>query len=625
MKVSRTGSRMLAAVPVNLLVLRSISLIVFIWAVLQGAVPSMASEQVVVKGSVVNLRAGPGTGNSIVGSASRGDVLEVMTSRDGWYKVVKNGVACWIAGWLVELKQAPQTTYAGILPPSGVGSAVSGSGGSGSTASVAEVTGSIVNIRSGPGTGYGITGKAVRGDRFDVIGSSGGWYKIKTGSSTGWIIGQYVKVAEQVPVKPVESNVPKPAGAQAVINGSLVNIRSGPGTGYQVVSRAGQGERFNLVGRADDWYQVVLDNGRTGWVVSWLVDVNEQNGGSQVRDSQNNDNSGEQPAEKPAGGNVTPGSGAVPVPVREDGGSVSESTPVVLKSVSATSAADKTILTVTSEGGQMDSTITTMVDPLRLVIDLKNARPGTVPENVNFKSLLVSGIRVGWYQKDPDVTRVVVDLNNSVKYEKYISDNGSKLQILISSRLKKSLQGATIVLDAGHGGSDPGAIGPTGLKEKDVNLAITLETARLLREKGATVLLTRTGDEYVDLYNRPEIGNNNGADLFVSIHSNASNRSDYGGTTTYHRRTEAEGMGDLRNEGVALAEKIQNRLAGSLGIVDRGVLQADFVVIARSQAPAALAEVAFISNPQEERMLKDEAFRFKAASAIALGIADYFN
>jgi len=181
------------------------------------------------------------------------------------------------------------------------------------------------------------------------------------------------------------------------------------------------------------------------------------------------------------------------------------------------------------------------------------------------------------------------------------------------------------VLDPGHGGSDPGAIGATGLTEKSVNLDIAQKAAQILRNQGATVILTRTSDIYVDLYSRPEMASKNAADLFVSIHSNASPNRSAGGISTYFRRSDDGGMDQVRMESMYLSRNIQSSLLGTLKRQDQKVLQADFVVVVKSKVPAALAEVAFISNPEEEKLLADDSFRMKAAQAITQGIAGYLG
>ncbi len=296
----------------------------------------------------------------------------------------------------------------------------------------------------------------------------------------------------------------------------------------------------------------------------------------------------------------------------------------VLESISGEVDNNTSVITIQSEKDPLKYKIFPLYNPDRLVIDLEGIAPGRVPEKISFSSSLIKGIRVGWFSKNPDITRVVLDLNDRVQYSSTTLDNSKKLRIVVRER-GNSLSGAVIVLDPGHGGSDPGAIGPSGVKEKDVNLAIALKTAQYLRNQGAKVIMTRSNDTYVGLYERPEIANQNGADVFLSIHCNSYTSSSAAGTSVYHLRSQIEGMYEIRAQGVALAKHLQSALVGTIKRADRGVQQADFVVLKNSWIPAALAEIAFISNPEEESLLASPAFQDKIAQALVKGIEAYLN
>ncbi len=187
------------------------------------------------------------------------------------------------------------------------------------------------------------------------------------------------------------------------------------------------------------------------------------------------------------------------------------------------------------------------------------------------------------------------------------------------------LLGKTICLDPGHGGSDPGAVGPTGTQEKDNTLAIGLLLRERLEKNGATVVMTRDSDRDVsypgstadeELGARVDIANESGADIFISIHNDAFTNSSAAGTTTFH-------YGD--NEAVRLAGHVQKCLVDELGTRDRGSRFASFYVIRYTDMPAILVEVAFISNPEEELLLASVDGRCKAADSIFQGIVRYFK
>lgn len=182
-----------------------------------------------------------------------------------------------------------------------------------------------------------------------------------------------------------------------------------------------------------------------------------------------------------------------------------------------------------------------------------------------------------------------------------------------------ALKGKTIVVDPGHGGADPGAIGYSGLKEKVVNLITALELARLLDAAGAEVVLTRTGDQTVSNLRRVNLANDSGADLFISIHANSYAKNDSNGTEAFYYPN-----GNSSSDSRFLAGLVQKELVDVLGLRDRGVKTNSFYVIKNVDVPAALVELAFLSNPKEETLLKDEKVLHSCAEALYRGIEAYF-
>ncbi len=214
-----------------------------------------------------------------------------------------------------------------------------------------------------------------------------------------------------------------------------------------------------------------------------------------------------------------------------------------------------------------------------------------------------------------------------------------------------------IVVDPGHGGKDPGAIGPTGVKEKDVNLAFARVLARKLKEElGCEVILTRDKDIFLPLEERTAIANRVGADLFISIHANAAlNRTAYGIETYYlnfsqneraaavaarENGTSLKQVGDLElilfdlmanskiNESSRLAAEVHRALIDDLSrhfnhVRDLGVRQGPFYVLLGATMPSVLVETAFISHPREEARLLDPRYHEKAAGAIVRGVRSF--
>jgi N-acetylmuramoyl-L-alanine amidase len=174
-----------------------------------------------------------------------------------------------------------------------------------------------------------------------------------------------------------------------------------------------------------------------------------------------------------------------------------------------------------------------------------------------------------------------------------------------------------VVIDPGHGGRDPGAVGINGLQEKQVIFPISLRVAELLEEQGVTVVLTRRNDSTLDLQTRVDIAERARGTLFVSIHANAisMSRPDVNGVETYY----ASGTGRR------LAAAIQASMLAATGMNDRGVKQARFFVLRRTSMPAALVEVGFVTGAADAPLLADSAWRETAANAIARGILQYIS
>lgn len=194
---------------------------------------------------------------------------------------------------------------------------------------------------------------------------------------------------------------------------------------------------------------------------------------------------------------------------------------------------------------------------------------------------------------------------------------GAPANSLVLEVVAGALSGKLVVVDPGHGGSDPGAIGPGGTQEKDVNLAVARRLRALLEAAGARVLMTREDDRFVGLYDRANLADGAGADLFVSIHCNSMERRGVRGTETYHYPGSVPGR--------RLAELLHSRLLAALNRPDRGVQGANFVVVREPDMPSALVELAYLSNPEEERLLLSSDFQNAAAGAIRQGVIDFFR
>ncbi|MBI5238645.1 MAG: N-acetylmuramoyl-L-alanine amidase [Deltaproteobacteria bacterium] len=336
--------------------------------------------------------------------------------------------------------------------------------------------------------------------------------------------------------------------------------------------------------------------------------------------------------------------------------------------------------------------------PRRLYIDIAGASlPIGAEKSIHINDGLLKDARAG--QFSPDTVRVVLDIESIQDYKVFpLSDpfrivvdvTGEKTAAALKedeARLKAAhAKGETkpgaampkagvrdetpltapkkrrlrIVLDPGHGGKDPGAIGRRGLKEKDV----TLKLSKLLRDRlskdirASSVITTRDADEFIPLEERTAIANKNDADLFVSIHINASPGRNASGIETYilniandeearkvaerENATSRKAVDDLEyiltdlmktaktNDSVLLATAVNGNVVNSLsprysGVKSNGVKGAPFYVLVGTRMPAILVEVSFISNPVEEKRLRDERYLRAVADGISKGIIEYLK
>ncbi len=176
------------------------------------------------------------------------------------------------------------------------------------------------------------------------------------------------------------------------------------------------------------------------------------------------------------------------------------------------------------------------------------------------------------------------------------------------------LRGVTVMIDAGHGGKDPGASNRWGPPEKAITLDTALRVQKRLSQWGAGVVMTRTGDTYPSLDERVAIANRVRPDLYVSIHADAAERTSAQGFTVYTARKASSASRDAAGHVV--------QALGTTGVPSRGHQRADYRVVAKTHSPALLVELGFLSNPAEAQMLSQAAHRQRLANAIAHGIAD---
>lgn len=332
--------------------------------------------------------------------------------------------------------------------------------------------------------------------------------------------------------------------------------------------------------------------------------------------------------------------------------------------------------------GPLEHRIFRLEDPARLVIDLAGAGLAE-PIGSGTKSRFFSAIRSG--VRNGSDLRVVLDLNGAVRPKSFLlkpnQQYGHRLVVDLFDA-DETAAAATrppvavadepspaqsrelvVAIDAGHGGEDPGAIGSRGTREKDVTLAVARELARLVaKEPGMRPVLIRDGDYYVGLRQRMQKAREHRADIFISIHADAFTDRRARGSSVFALSqrgasseaarwlAERENSADLVG-GVSLDDKDQllasvlldlsqaatiesslevgDAVLGNLGrlhpLHKRRVEQAGFAVLKSPDVPSILVETAFISNPEEERKLRERGHQRRLAEAILTGVRQYFQ
>ena len=266
-------------------------------------------------------------------------------------------------------------------------------------------------------------------------------------------------------------------------------------------------------------------------------------------------------------------------------------------------------------------------NPERLVIDIPDAVFLPVKKALDVGDGLVVQVRAAQFHSNPNVVRIVIELSRPAPFAVLPGLVAGQTLVTLGAATAGGLGPVTaptigthgpvvVALDAGHGGSDPGAIGPTGVREKDVVLAIALDLQQLLVERHIDVVMIRNADVFVPLADRAQIAARGGATLFVSIHANASTDPNATGTQTFYADPGSQ----------PFAAVVLDEVGRGTGLAPRGPTQAAFKVLVDSiRVPAILVETAFITNPREEQMLGDPGFQQSMAQSILKGMQRYLS
>lgn len=502
-----------------------------------------------------------------------------------------------------------------------------------------------LNLRAGPGTSYEILGALAAWDSVGMVSQEGDWVRVRRPDGTlAWVSATYSRISYEDET------------AWAVVNTDVLNVRSAPSLSGDIVTQVTQGTVVRLLEVVPDWWRVRLSDGTKGWVFAeYMVRSAGTAASSSVPAKETtpteNTGAGETAVGTESGGTaVSSETQTAPIPPVEPfdrprpsvgGGSQSNSgnpgsaenpslpaaepeTAVpgtdqaagpVLQSIWVRSEADRTVYTFQLTGAASASAA---ASGGAVVVTLPGVQKGNGP--------VPTGVLV---QRSAAGLQVVIPTTLTYTL-KQIAD-GYELHLY-----QPGLAGKVVLLDPGHGGSDPGTVNwSLGVQEKQVNLAVAQKVSELLAAKGANVLMTRDSDRlpapdevleasnldpiHADLDYRTRLANDQGVDVFISLHHNSASATARGTETYYTSETLNGGQSQV------LAKLMQQYLTQATGLLNRGAKDYDYYVTRNTDAPAVLVELNFLSNPDECQKAADSAFQETEAQAIVRALEAFYG
>lgn len=414
-----------------------------------------------------------------------------------------------------------------------------------------------------------------------------------------------------------------------IVNADILNVRYGPGLSHDVLTQVEENERLFLLGEENKWYKVRLNNNQVGWVASWLVDSNDiYSDGQQFS-------------------RVTADS----VNIRQFSSTESEIIGTVYKDTElqvlyqdgdwlqvlymgsvAWIHSDYVELIQTPSYEAIETNTEFASDATLVVIgdasatNIRNlpSMDGdviyTASPNEQFEYIESVG---SWFHirlnetETGYVSDTVATIPMTIEDIEATDSNSTQSTVAQYARTATNLSEATIVIDAGHGGYDPGAVSENEhILEKD----ITLSTAQLLRDRlldtGANVILTRVSDDYISLDERVLTSHNHHADLFISLHYDAvPTPNSVSGTTSYYYY---ESNLELAN--------VVNRYIAQLGPLDNnGVRFGDYYVLRANRQPSILLELGYMNHSLDTQYIATEAYQKTLVEAIYQALREYYS
>ncbi|MED3952794.1 SH3 domain-containing protein [Priestia aryabhattai] len=561
-------------------------------SLLLHSIDADAAESAKVTATSLNVRATPSTSGAIVGKVTKGNTVNIVDESKGWAKITYNGKEAWISSQYINKTQTNSTSTAN------------------STSKSAVVNASSLNVRSSASTSASIVTNLSRGSKVTVVKESGSWSQIKTAAGqTGWVASQYLQAGSGSSTP--TSNSGSTTSKSAVVNASSLNVRSSASTSASVVANLPRNSKVTVVKESGSWSQIKTASGQTGWVASQHLQAGS---GSSTPTSNS--------------GSTTSKSAVVNASSLNVRSSASTSASIV------TNLSRGSKVTVVKESGSWSQIKTASGQTGWVASQYLQADSGqssqtaqsiqiTKASNLRSQPSLSAGIirvaKAGERFKKVGETNDWVQIQYSASQTAWVSKGltaaaGSTTSASLPSP-SAALKDKIIVVDAGHGGYDPGTSGKSSIEKK-----LALTTAKLvasrLANSGANVFMTRSNDTFISLSGRVNVSEAKHADAFISIHYNASTSSSANGIASFYYS---------ESKDKELAKYIQESMAENApSMKDMGVRFGDYYVTRENNQRAVLLELGFLSNAHDEQIVSSNAYQQQISTGIYQGIARYF-
>lgn len=561
-----------------------------------------ATDFVTITAVSVNIREGPSLSYPLVTQVKKGEKYPILKEKNDWSQIsLSNGKTGWVANWLTRKTNSSRAADSADTPISSA------------TASTDQL-----RVRSGPGINFQIIGYLNKGQKVTVIEENENWIKISTSIGEGWVSNQFIMIDSRRSSNSSDKNHDTRKG---IITESTQFVRKDPSSTSKALGKLTKGMKITIYSQKKDWLEINYSNHRA-WVKSKFVDI-------LPKDTSKNSSKVPSMSDKNGiMGTVTASS----IHIRNEASLRSTIVGTVNKGQSFIILAEKNnwakIEYKSGKTGWIVSWYLDKASPkspsatgqevkqstITILQDGSNIRKSpnlqsNVVERANVGDhYTVSNLENNWYQiklkngTSGYIAGWIVSINGSApKIEK------PGAEIYFKNR--------TIVLDPGHGGVDNGTTGAGGTLEKD----LTIRTATLVYDKlkaaGANVILTRNNDSYISLPSRVRTSISQHADAFVSLHYDSSEDRSIRGMTGYYYSSHQK----------QLAEYLYYSTMKQTKLLNRGIRNGDFHVIRENKQNAALLELGYLSNLEEEMTLNSKPFQENAAAGIYNGLAHFFK